>query len=191
MNDAVHVLGFGGSLREGSFNQTLLEVSYLLQASSEACPEDMTLEIFDDIGDFPLYSQELEQEMPKVVKKFKQKIKAADAILIVTPEYNYSIPGFLKNALDWASRPPGDNSFNEKAGAIMSASPGMFGGARAQYVLRQTCVSLNVHLLNKPEVMVHSVHEKVKDGKLADKFTLEMIQQLMQALGAWTRRLQQ
>lgn len=190
MKDVVHILGFGDSLREGSFNQALLEVSCLLQASSVVCPEDMTLDIFDNIGDFPLYSKELEQDMPAAVKDFKQQIKAADALLIVTPEYNYSIPGFLKNALDWASRPAGDNSFDEKPGAIMSASPGMFGGVRAQYVLRQTCVSLNMHLLNKPGVMVPSVHEKIENGKLTDDFTLEMIQQLMQALGAWARKLQ-
>ncbi len=189
MNDVVRILGFGGSLREESFNQTLLETSCLLQASSDICPDDMSLEIYDKIGDFPLYNQELEQEMPSAVKDFKQKIQSAGAILIVTPEYNYAIPGFLKNVLDWASRPAGDNSLDDKPGAIMSASPGMFGGARAQYILRQVCVSLNVHLLNKPEVMVSSVHEKMDNGKLADEPTLERISELMRALGVWTRRL--
>src|SRR5690606_27750516 len=116
----------------------------------ESCPENINFEIYEGIGDFPLFSQELEKDMPEVVQDFKRRVKEADAVLIVTPEYNYSIPGFLKNALDWASRPADDNSFDGKPGAIMSASPGMLGGARAQYALRQVCVYMNVHLINRP-----------------------------------------
>jgi len=139
--------------------------------------------------DFPLYNQELENPLPSAVSAFKDKIKRADAILIATPEYNYAMPGYLKNALDWATRPFGDNSFDDKPGAIMSASPGMFGGIKAQYSLRQTCVFLNLHLLNKPEIAVPAVHEKIKDGKLVDEHTQKKILELMETLCSWTRRL--
>lgn len=111
----------------------------------------MRIEIIDIEG-VPLFNQDLEEKMSEKVKEFKAKIKAADAILIVTPEYNYSVPGVLKNAIDWASRPYGDNSFGGKPVAVMSASQGMLGGARAQYHLRQTFVSLNIHPVNRPEV---------------------------------------
>jgi chromate reductase, NAD(P)H dehydrogenase (quinone) len=185
----INLVGFGGSLREGSFNQALLEAGVLLEEAMHICPAEGKLEIFDGIGDFPLYSQDLEAKMPDVVKVFKNKIKQADAILIATPEYDYSLPGYLKNAIDWASRPYGDNSFDDKPAAIMSASPGMLGGVRAQYALRQTCVFLNLHLLNKPEVLVPSIHEKIKDGKLVDAYTTEKIQELLVALCEWTRRL--
>src|SRR5207302_6515138 len=103
---------------------------------------DATLEIFDKVGEFPLYNQDDEVKIPEIIKEFKDKIKSADAILMVTPEYNFSIPGYLKNALDWATRPFGDNSFDDKPAAIMSASPGILGGVKAQYVLRQACIGL-------------------------------------------------
>ena len=163
MKDAVRVLGFGGSLREGSYSQTLLEISSLLQASSDACPEYMTLEIFDGIGDFPLYNQELEQDMPETVVNFKQKIEAADAILIVTPEYNYSVSGVLKNAIDWASRPYGESAWDGKPAAILGASTGSLGTARAQYHLRQILVTLNMYALNRPEVMIANASNKFDD----------------------------
>jgi len=130
-----------------------------------------------------------EADMPDAVKQFKDKIKEADAILISTPEYNYSIPGYLKNAIDWATRPFGDNSFDDKPGAIMSSSPGMLGGARAQYALRQSCVFLNLHLLNKPEIIIPSINKKMKDGKLVDENTKRKIHELMEALCVWTKRL--
>jgi chromate reductase len=189
MNKAIKILGFGGSLRKGSFNQALLEAGCILEAASDVCPGDAVLEIFDRVGEFPLYSQDMEANMPDVVKQFKDKIKEADAILISTPEYNYSIPGYLKNAIDWATRPFGDNSFDDKPGAIMSSSPGMLGGARAQYALRQSCVFLNLHLPNKPEIIIPSIHEKMKDGKLVDEHTKKKIYELMEALCAWTKRL--
>lgn len=190
MSKQLKILGFGGSLREGSFSKELLEAGCILDAASDVCPKDATFEIFDRIGEFPLYSQELEDNMPDVIKEFKKKIKEADAILIATPEYNYSIPGYLKNAIDWATRPYGDNSFDDKPGAIMSASPGRLGGVKAQYALRQIGVFLNLHLLNQPEIIVPAVHEKMKDGKLVDEKTREKIQELMHSLCAWTRRLQ-
>jgi chromate reductase len=152
-------------------------------------PKDAKLEIFDLEG-IPPFNQDLEDNMPERVKKFKAKIRAADAILIVTPEHNYSVPGVLKNAIDWASRPYEDNSFEGKPVAIMSASPGMFGGARAQYHLRQVLVSLNMHAINRPEVIVASVDEKIDEkGNLTDEKARKKIRQLMESLVDWTKRL--
>jgi chromate reductase, NAD(P)H dehydrogenase (quinone) len=124
------------------------------------------------------------------VRLFKERIRAADALLIVTPEYNYSIPGVLKNAIDWASRPYGDSAFDGKPVAIMGASVGMLGTARAQYHLRQCCVFLNMHPLNQPEVMVPAVQDKVdSQGRLTDAKTRLKIGELLEALAAWVRRL--
>ncbi|MGA9388001.1 MAG: NAD(P)H-dependent oxidoreductase [Candidatus Bathyarchaeia archaeon] len=177
------VLGFAGSLRKDSYNKSLL------RAAVDLAPDDMKLETFDLEG-IPSFNQDLEMKMPVKVKEFKAKIRAADAILIVTPEYNYSVPGVLKNAIDWASRPYGDNVFEDKPVAVMSASGGMLGGARAQYHLRQSFVFLNAHLLNKPEVMVTFVNEKIdENGKLTDETTRKKVKELLDALVAWTERL--
>ena len=124
------------------------------------------------------------------MKLFKSKIKAADAILMVTPEYNYSVPGVLKNAIDWASRPYGDNSFEGKPVAIMSASTGMLGGARAQYHLRQSFVFLDMHPVNRPEVIVTFAPQKFdENGKLTDEQAKKLIVDLLTALAAFTRKL--
>jgi len=133
----------------------------------------------------------MEDQPAAKVREFKAAIRAADALLIATPEYNYSMPGVLKNALDSASRPYGDNALDGKPVAIMGASPGMLGTARAQYHLRQSCVFLNMHPLNRPEVMVPHVHEKIDGtGRLSDPKTREKIAELLEALIFWTRRLQ-
>jgi chromate reductase len=186
----INILGFGGSLRKGSYNDALLQTGVLLNEAYNLCPTEGKVEVFDKIGEFPLYNQDEEANIPDVVKEFKGKIKKADALLIVTPEYNFSIPGYLKNAIDWATRPSGDNSFDDKPAAIFSSSPGMLGGVKAQYALRQTCVFLNLHLINKPEVVIPSIHEKIKDGKLIDKHTKEKITELLTVLCNWTRRIQ-
>ncbi len=128
-DERLNMLGIAGSLRKGSYNKMLLN------AASGLLPEGATLEKFDLEG-IPVFNADLEGDMPQRVMEFKAKIKAADAVLIVTPEYNYSVPGVLKNAIDWASRPYGSNSFEKKPVAMMSASPGMLGGSRAQYHLR-------------------------------------------------------
>jgi len=152
-------------------------------------PKDATLEIFDLEGILP-FNQDLETQMPERVREFKAKIRAADAILIATPEYNYSIPGVLKNAIDWASRPYVDNSFRDKPVGIMSASGGMLGGARAQYHLRQTFVFLNMHPLNTPEVIVTFADEKIdENGRVIDEEMREKIRELVEGLVAWTGRL--
>jgi len=183
METPVKVLGFAGSLRKGSYNRALLRTAL------EVAPPDVHIDTFD-IGSFPLFNQDVERTPPESVKEFKLKIKAADAILIVTPEYNYSIPGVLKNAIDWASRPYGDNAFEGKPVALMSASIGMLGGARAQYHLRQTFVFLDMHPLNRPEVFVTFAPEKFdSDGRLTDEKARQLVVDLLTALAAWTRRL--
>ncbi|MDD5191158.1 MAG: NAD(P)H-dependent oxidoreductase [Dehalococcoidales bacterium] len=184
MVEKIHILGFAGSLRKGSYNRALL------RAALEVVPEDAELEIFE-LDKIPPFNQDNETNLPASVKEFKAKIKAADAILIATPEANYSIPGVLKNAMDWASRPYGDNSFEGKPVAIMSASTGMLGGARAQYHLRQTFVFLNMYPVNRPEVMVAFAPQKFDDkGKLLDAKTKQLIQALLQNLVIWTQKLE-
>ncbi len=183
MDATIRVLGLAGSLRRQSYNKALL------RAALEVVPQDMEIETFDLEG-IPPFNQDLEQDPPARVRLFKERIRAADAILIATPEYNYSMPGVLKNAIDWASRPYGDNAFDGKPVAIMGASIGMLGTARAQYHLRQSCVFLNMHPLNQPEVMVPTAQDKVDaQGNLADGKSREKISQLLTALAAWTRRL--
>ena len=184
MNQPIKILGFAGSLRKDSYNRALLKTAL------KYVPKDTKLEIFE-LGGIPPFSQDLEVSVPEKVQEFKRKIKESDALLIVTPEYNYSIPGVLKNAMDWASRPRGDNSFENKPVAIMSASTGILGGSRAQYHLRQTCVFLNMFPLNKPEVFVTLAAQKFDtEGTLLDQKTGELIGQLLNNLAAWTRRLQ-
>jgi len=182
MNEPIRILGFAGSLRKNSYNRALLRVTVQL------VPKEAVIETFDLDG-IPPFNQDLETQMPRRVKEFKAKIRASDAILIVTPEYNYSIPGVLKNAIDWASRPYPDNSFADKPVAIMGASTGMLGTARAQYHLRQSFVFLNMHPINSPEVLVTYAEEKFENGELKDAKTKEMIAQLLENLIAWTLRL--
>ena len=182
MNQKVHILGFAGSLRKQSYNKAILA------AALEAIPDGASLEVFDLEG-IPLFNQDLELEPPDKVKEFKAKIRAADAILIATPEYNYSIPGVLKNAIDWASRPYGDNAFNGKPVAVMGASVGTLGTARAQYDLRRSFVFLNMLPVNQPEVMVPSAQDKVdSEGRVTHENTRKKIRELLESLIAWTRR---
>jgi chromate reductase len=183
MEAKLKILGFAGSLRVGSYNKALL------RAATNLLPDNATMEIFDLDG-VPPFNQDLEMNMPEKVTEFKSKIREADAILIATPEYNYSVPGVLKNAIDFASRPYGDNPFDEKPVAIMSASIGMLGGARAQYHLRQMFVFLNMHPVNGPEVIVTFAQNKFDaNGKLIDEDTKKFLKQLLQNLANWTKRL--
>ena len=176
------VLGFAGSLRKGSFNKMLLK------AAQESAPSDMELEIFDLEG-IPPFNQDFERDPHPKVKEFKAKIKAADGLLIVTPEYNYSIPGVLKNAIDAASRPYGTSPFEEKPVAIMGTSIGMLGSARAQYHLRQSMVFLNAYPMNRPEIMVPFAETKFSpDGRLTDETTREKVKEFMVELVKWIRK---
>ena len=178
------ILGFAGSLRRGSYNRAIL------RAALEYVPADAALEIYDLEG-LPLFNQDLEASPTAKVKEFKARLRAADGVLIATPEHNYSIPGVLKNAIDWASRPYGDNSLEGKPAAIMGASMSMFGTARAQYHLRQCFVFLNVYPLNKPEVMVPAAHERIDEsGRVTDAKTREKVKELVEALVVWVRAVQ-
>jgi chromate reductase, NAD(P)H dehydrogenase (quinone) len=180
----IRVLGVCGSLRKGSYNAAAL------RAAGELVPDRMELETFD-IAPIPVYNEDVRAAgFPPAVEEFRARIRSADALLFATPEYNYSLPGVLKNAIDWASRPP-DQPFAGKPAAIMGASPGMLGTARAQYHLRQVCVYLDMHPVNKPEVMIAAAQGKFDAaGRLTDETTRDFIRGLLVSLGRWTRRLQ-
>ena len=179
----INIIGIAGSLRQSSYNRAAL------RAARSLVPDNAVLDIFELDG-IPGFNQDDEQNPPKKVVELKRRVLAADAILFVTPEYNYSIPGVLKNAIDWASRPYAQNVWNGKPAAIMGASIGMLGTARAQYHLRQCCVFLNMFPLNNPEVMIPNASERFDDdGNLVDDKSRELIAQLLQRLVAWTRRL--
>ncbi|MGO9274466.1 MAG: NADPH-dependent FMN reductase [Terriglobia bacterium] len=183
MNSPLTILGIPGSLRRASYNRAAL------RAAQELVPEDARIEIFELDG-IPPFNQDEEAQPPARVSLFKARIRAADAILFVTPEYNYSIPGVQKNAIDWASY--GDNSWAGKPVAVMGASRGAQGTARAQYHLRQVFVYLNMLPINKPEVMIADAsHRFDPQGKLTDENTRKHIRGLVESLMAWTRRLEQ
>ncbi len=173
----IEVVGISGSLRGSSYN------TLLLRAAMELAPEGMRIKPASI--DLPLYNEDLrEHGYPEPVIQLRSQIAKADAVLIVTPEYNYSVPGVLKNAIDWVSRPP-DQPFNMKPVAIMGASPGRIGTARAQYHLRQVFVCLNAAVLNKPEVMVGGVADMFNDrGQLTDTATRDHVGKLLVALAA-------
>lgn len=184
MNSPLRILGIVGSLRKQSFNRMVL------RAAQQLVPNDASIEIYENLGQIPPFNQDQEATPPAVVAEFKKTIRAADAILFATPEYNYSIPGVLKNAIDWASRPYGDSAWSGKPVTIMSASGGIFGGARAQYVLRQSFIFLNMYPVNQPEVMIGKANEKFDaSGNLTDETSINLISQLLRNLVEWTRRL--
>ncbi len=173
-----------GSLRKGSYNKALMK------AAIELAPENVQIEVFD-LALIPPFNQDFEKDPPQIIKDFKARIKAADALLIATPEYNYSIPGVLKNAIDAASRPYSDKVFDGKPVAIMSASIGMLGGARAQYHLRQCFVFLNMYPINYPEVMLAYARDNVdENGNLTNQETLKLIRKLLEELVRWIKKIQ-
>lgn len=183
MADEVKMLGIAGSLKRQSYNRTSL------RAAVKLVPPGITLTTFDPDG-IPPFNQDHEKEPPPAAREFKTAILQADAVLIVTPEYNYSVPGVLKNAIDWASRPYGESAWDGKPVGIMGASIGMLGTARAQYHLRQMFVFLNMLPLNQPEVMIANADEKFDvDGNLKDEKTAQKIRELLEALADWARRL--
>jgi chromate reductase len=183
MSNTCNILGIAGSLRQASYNKSAM------RAAAELVPAGATVEVFELDG-IPVFDQDDERDPPARVVELKLRVRAADALLFVTPEYNYSIPGVLKNAIDWASRPYGDSAWNGKPAAIMGASIGAVGTARAQYHLRQVFVSLNVHALNEPEVMIANASAKFDgEGTLTDGATRGRIRQLLESLVDWTERL--
>jgi chromate reductase, NAD(P)H dehydrogenase (quinone) len=183
MSKPVRILGIAGSLRGESYNRAAL------RAATELVPASATIETFELDG-IPGFNQDEEQQPPAKVVELKRRIREADAILFVTPEYNYSVPGVLKNAIDWASRPYGDSAWDGKPAAIMGASIGKIGTARAQYHLRQIMVFLNMFPINQPEVMIGNASERFDaQGNLTDDATKKYIRQLLQSLVDWTRRM--
>lgn len=183
MTRPIKILGIAGSLRRDSYNRAAL------RAAAELVPEGAAIEIFDLEG-IPVFNQDEDGNLPDKVADLKKKLREADAVLFVTPEYNYSIPGVLKNAIDWGSRPYGDNAWEGKPAAIMGASPGMLGTARAQYHLRQIMVFLNMFPLNKPEVMIGNCAEKFdSEGNLTDEKTRSIVQKMLKNLVEWTVRI--
>ncbi len=180
----MNVLGIAGSLRAASFNWALL------RAAQELAPEGMTIWTFD-LAPLPLFNADVEtQGDPEPVAALKAAIHEADALLIATPEYNYGVPGVLKNAIDWASRPPGKSVLAGKPAAILGASPGMGGTIRAQLGLRQALLFTETHVLLKPEVLIARCQEKFDaEGRLVDEQTREAVRRLLLALQDWSRRL--
>ncbi len=179
----MNVLGISGSLRAGSYNTAAL------RAAQGLAPQGITIAIAD-IGDIPLYNEDIRTAgLPDSVERFRKEIAAADALLVVSPEYNFSVPGVLKNAIDWASRPP-NQPLNEKPAAILGASGGPVGTARMQYDLRKILGGLNAFVMHKPEVFIGQAGTKIDEqGNITDEVTKDFIQKLLVALGAWTDRM--
>jgi chromate reductase len=184
----IHVVGFSGSLRRASLNTALL------RAAGSVLPADVTFEVAD-LTDVPLFNGDLitsgpdgSPRYPEAVDRFRSAIARADALLVVSPEYNFSIPAVTKNAIDWASRAP--NVLDGKAVAFTGASPGGFGTVRSQMALRHTCVFTNMHAINKPELFVSKAGDKF-DANLAltDEPTREALRKLVESLVTFARRL--
>jgi chromate reductase len=183
MIEKTRILGIAGSLRKESFNRGVL------RAASELVPDNAQIDIFELDG-IPGFNQDEEGSPPEKVAELKQRAREADAILFVTPEYNYSIPGVLKNAIDWASRPYGDSAWAGKPAAIIGASIGSIATARAQYHLRQVMVFLDMHPLNHPEVMIGNCSDKFDaSGNLTDEPTREFIRKQLETLVEWSKKL--
>ena len=172
----MHILGISGSLRTGSYN------TKALKAAQSLAPAGVELDLYT-LHDIPLYNADVEKEgIPESVAAFREAVVAADAVLLCTPEYNYSIPGVLKNALDWLSR-SGGKPLEGKPVAVMGASPGRLGTVRAQYHLRQVLVHFNAFVLNKPEVMIAKAHEAFDEtGAFTNEQTAAVVQSQLQAL---------
>lgn len=170
-----------GSLREGSFNRRVLK------AMEELAPKHWEIQHVD-LSMIPLFNLDIEsQGDPQSVAEFKESIKQADGVLIVTPEYNMGIPGVLKNALDWASRPGKSSVLIEKPFAIAGATPGSGGTAQSQAQVRQTLLAMNAYTMPGPKVLIGSVHEKLNEttGELDDESTLRHLERFLTAFEEW------
>ncbi|MFH0863140.1 MAG: NAD(P)H-dependent oxidoreductase [Candidatus Altiarchaeota archaeon] len=177
------IVGICGSLRKGSYNRMLLH------AAKELLPRGATLEEAG-IGDITPYNEDDLSDMPDAVKAFKQRVNAADAVLFCSPEYNYSIPGVLKNAIDWASRPTAESVWEGKPAAIMGASTGRFGTVRMQHHLRQVLVGFDANVVCKPEIMISFAKDKFdQGGNLTDEAAKKLIAQLLENLAAVAKRM--
>jgi chromate reductase, NAD(P)H dehydrogenase (quinone) len=181
MSEPIKLAAFCGSLRQASFNRMALH------AFIERVPAGVTVEVIE-IGDWPLYDADIQAKgFPEKVQAAQKTILGAGAVVIASPEYNYSVPGALKNALDWLSRMQ-PQPFAGKPVAIMGASQGLVGTARMQYHLRQILVFLDAFPLNRPEVMISQAQNKFKDGKLVDEATAKMLADLGAAIALAVRK---
>jgi chromate reductase len=183
MPDPLRILGIAGSLRSGSLNRALL------RAAVEQAPHDMAIDIFD-LAQVPLYNGDVEAAgVPPGIAALKQAIAKADGVLLATPEYNHGVPGVMKNAVDWASRPPREAPLGGKPVGIIGASPGQTGTARGQSQLRQAFEFTNSYCMPQPELLVFRAHEKFDaEGRLTDATTAEYLSKYLAAFGEWVRR---
>jgi chromate reductase len=173
------VLAISGSLRAGSYN------SALVRAARRHAPQGIDVEVYGRLRDIPPYDQDLDTVglVPEPARDLRARVTAADGLLLATPEYNYGVPGVLKNALDWASRPSSASSLTLKPVAIMGAAPTNFGSVRAQLALRQLFLWTDSRVVVKPEVIVFRAQDRVgEDGEYTDATTIELVQNLLEAL---------
>ncbi|MGW6277885.1 NADPH-dependent FMN reductase [Kribbella sp. NPDC055071] len=180
----LNILGISGSLRAGSLNTALL------RSAQKHAPSGMTISLYDGLADLPYYNSDLdtEENLPIQVNDLRDRIRAADGLLIATPEYNYSIPGGLKNLIDWASRPSATSSLLHKPIAIMGAAPTNFGTVRAQLALRQVFLWTHSDVVVKPEVMAFRAHERFDEAEnLIDEGTITLVTSLLDALAVKIR----
>jgi chromate reductase len=182
----IRVAGIVGSLREGSLNKGLL------RAAVELAPSGMEIQIYTRLGDIPPYNDDVFQKGdPQPVADLRAFISGADAMLISTPEYNYGIPGVLKNAIDWVSRPAGKSPLNRKPAAIMGCSPGLGGTIRAQHAMRQSFVFTETHVMLQPEIKIPSAASLFDaSSNLTDENTRQHLKKFLEAFALWIRRFQ-
>jgi chromate reductase, NAD(P)H dehydrogenase (quinone) len=179
-NSQLKVLGFAGSLRQSSYNRSLL------RAAIELAPPELNIKTFDLLP-IPVFNEDVEAKGdPESVQDFKKAISEADGLLIATPEYNYGVPGVLKNAIDWASRPPGKSVLAGKPAAIMGASQGTGGTIRSQLALRQSFLYLEVHTMLRPEILIATARDKFDDkGNLTDERTRQYLAKFLKSFVSW------
>ena len=181
--DQLRILGFAGSLRRASYNRGLI------RAAAELAPAGIVVDVFD-LHDIPLYNQDIEDTgEPSSVVSFKEAIARADGLLVATPEYNHGVPGVLKNAIDWASRPRVTSPLRDKAVAVVGASPGQGSTARAQAQLRDAFVFTGACVMPQPELLIAAAGSHFDDGNLTDPALRTSLLELVEALAAWTLRI--
>jgi len=182
---AFNILGMCGSLRQGSYNRGLL------RAAQEVAPPGVEVDIYEGLADIPPYNADVDaQGKPESVLRLNDAIRAADALLIASPEYNYNIPGFLKNAIDWVSRPAAETPLRFKPIALMGASTGIGATIRSQLALRQVFLYTESYVLLKPEVLAPRAADRFDEkGNLVDQPTRDIIRAQLEALVQWARRL--
>lgn len=179
----MEILALCGSLRSGSLNRSLLV------AAQELAPADMRITIYEGLRGLPPYDADIDgPRQPESVVALKEAVRVSDGLLIACPEYNYSVPGVLKNAIDWASRPPAETPLRGKPTALLGASGGMSGTIRAQLHLRQIFVFTQTPVMLAPEVLIPKAGDRFQDGRLVDQSTRDLIRRMLEAFEEWIRR---